>query len=475
MFAVGKFNGGRRKTIAAAVIATFLCVSTSAQTPPVSKKVFTLAEAVDYALAHYPAVRAALSQVTAAHANVGASRTIYLPQANALWQTNRGTRNNIFGQVLPQSIIPALTGPVLPTADNGNVWGSAAGVLIAWEPFDFGYRNATVNVARAGENAASAEAKITRLDVAIAVTEAYFSLLAAEQVTIAAQANVRRREEFAKSVDVLAQNQLRPGADASRAKADLAQARVRLIQAETSRNATRAQFAALLGIAPDELEIAPGPLLGTAFPSNLTDLTMSANPLLIAEKARIAQVQAREIALSKSYFPKFSLQATVSGRGTGAEANGLIDSGATGLWLQRMNWAAGVQVTFPIMQIFSLREQKRVEAANEETERARFDQTTQDISAQVGRARAELDGAHQVAANTPIELTAARDTEQQVHARYQAGLATLVEVSDAQSLLVQAEIDDAIARLTVWRSLAGLAAAQGDLQPFLQLLRGESH
>jgi hypothetical protein len=38
-------------------------------------------------------------------------------------------------------------------------------------------------------------------------------------------------------------------------------------------------------------------------------------------------------------------------------------------------------------------------------------------------------------------------------------------------LLVQAEIDDAIARLSVWRSLAGLAGAQGDLEPFLSLLR----
>jgi hypothetical protein len=46
-----------------------------------------------------------------------------------------------------------------------------------------------------------------------------------------------------------------------------------------------------------------------------------------------------------------------------------------------------------------------------------------------------------------------------------------VEVADAERLLLQAEIEDNLARLTVWRSLLGQALAQGDLQPFLELAR----
>ena len=56
---------------------------------------------------------------------------------------------------------------------------------------------------------------------------------------------------------------------------------------------------------------------------------------------------------------------------------------------------------------------------------------------------------------------------QQANARYQAGLGTIVEVADAQRLLTQAQIDDALARLGVWRALLGVAAADGDIQPFL--------
>ncbi|SPF45295.1 hypothetical protein SBA4_3350015 [Candidatus Sulfopaludibacter sp. SbA4] len=40
-------------------------------------------------------------------------------------------------------------------------------------------------------------------------------------------------------------------------------------------------------------------------------------------------------------------------------------------------------------------------------------------------------------------------------------------MAEAQRLLTQAEIDDALARLGVWRGLLGIAAAAGDLEPFI--------
>ena len=52
---------------------------------------------------------------------------------------------------------------------------------------------------------------------------------------------------------------------------------------------------------------------------------------------------------------------------------------------------------------------------------------------------------------------------QQATARYQAGLGDIDEVAEAQRLLTQAEIDDALARLSVWRGLLGIATAAGDL------------
>jgi outer membrane protein len=91
----------------------------------------------------------------------------------------------------------------------------------------------------------------------------------------------------------------------------------------------------------------------------------------------------------------------------------------------------------------------------------------------VQQAQAQLAGAREVALNTPIELSAAQQSEAQQRARFQAGLATVIDVAAAESVLVQAEADDAVARLNVWRAMAAEAAARGDLTPFLSQLAGQ--
>lgn len=96
-----------------------------------------------------------------------------------------------------------------------------------------------------------------------------------------------------------------------------------------------------------------------------------------------------------------------------------------------------------------------------------YAQTLQVLTGQQQQALAELTGARRVAQNTPTELEASRQSEAQALARFHAGLGTIVDVAEAQSLLVQAEMDDSLARLSIWRALAGLASAQGDLAPFI--------
>ena len=74
-----------------------------------------------------------------------------------------------------------------------------------------------------------------------------------------------------------------------------------------------------------------------------------------------------------------------------------------------------------------------------------------------------MQAARAVAANTPVQLAAAQQSETQARARYQAGLASIVEVADAQNLLAQAEYQDQLARVDVWRALLAEAVARGDL------------
>jgi outer membrane protein TolC len=468
--------GNHRKYWMAGAIAIIALVSlreacAQTQASDLAKRTFTLEQAVDFALRNYPAVRASLERSRAAEAGVGVARTSYWPRTDILWQTNRATDNNITGLLIPNSVTAPITGPVALSPSNQSAWGSAGGLLFSWEPLDFGSRSARIGAARAAQSRAAAEVSLTRLDVSVATVNAFLTLLAAEETVRAAQADVERRETFSKSVHVLVDNQLRAGADASRADAERAHSRVSLARAQQQEAMSRAQLANLLGIADASIEV-QGDGLMSAAPGASSDATsVSKNPAAEAQHARIEESQSLVRALDRSYYPKFYLQSVVMGRGSGVDPNGKFLGGSEGLGPDRVNWAAGVTVTFPVFDIFSIRTKKAVEAANERAEQARYDQTLQDLTGQLRKAQASLDGARKVAENTPIELEAARTTEAQERARYQAGLATLVDVSDAQSFLVQSEIDEALARLAVWQNLASVAAAEGDLRPFFESLR----
>ena len=453
-------------------IALLLAMGTtmSAQSDSQKTKVFTLEEAVEFALKNYPAVRASLERVRAAQVGVGVARTSYLPRTDLLWQSNRATDNNITGLTIPNSVIAPITGPVPLSTSNRSAWGSASGLLFSWEPLDFGYRGARVDAARAAQNRAAAEASLTRLDVSVATVNAYLTLLAAEQTVRAAQADIERRETFSKSVHVLVGNQLRAGADASRADAELARARVNLARAEQQAAISRALLADILGIADQVVEVRESVLVGAPPASGPVAVSVALNPFAQVQHGRVQEEQSLVHALDRSYYPKLYLQSVVMGRGSGVDPTGKFLGGTEGLEPDRGNWAAGLSVTFPVFDIFSIKSKKAVEAANERAEEARYDQALQDLTGQLRKAQASLDGARKVAENTPLELDAARTTETQERARYQAGLATLVDVADSQSFLVQAEIGDALARLAVWQNLASVAAAQGDLGPFLQSL-----
>jgi outer membrane protein TolC len=206
--------------------------------------------------------------------------------------------------------------------------------------------------------------------------------------------------------------------------------------------------------------------------STSTDrVEVARHPEAAAQQAAIEEVKARQTALARSYYPRFHLQAAMYGRGTGVQPDGSTGGAASGLGPNVQNWGMGMTVTFPAFDIAALRARREIEAHRERAESARYDRVVQDLASQIEQAKARLAGARRVAENTPVQLEAARAAEQQASARYRAELGTIVEVAEAQRLLTQAEIDDALARLNVWRALLGVAVAQGDLGPYFQIIR----
>ncbi len=431
----------------------------------------TLDKAVECALSKYPAVRAVIAQAAAATAATDLARTAYLPRLDLVWQTNRATRNNVFGLVFPQPLPLPISGPVLNTNSATSVWGTGTGVLFTWEPFDFGLRKAGVDTARAIVHQANANIEVTRLDVSVTAADAFLTLLASEQAVRVAQASVYRASVLLKTVDVLVKSDLRPGADASRALAELASAKTQLIQAQQREQVSRATLAQVIGMAGAPVAVRGDPFLQLPPSGLLSSTSPAVHPFAAAQAFAIDSVKAREMELNRSYFPRFDFQVATFGRGSGALTNGQVLGGTNGLWPNTFNWAIGMTAKFQVFDFASIRNRREIEKHNEAVENARLEKVIQDLTGERERARAEVDGARHIAEQTPIQLEAAKVAERQVLARYQAGLATLVEVADAQRLLAQAEIEDSLARLRVWRALLGLASSRGDLEPFLAQIR----
>src|SRR4051812_45947015 len=238
---------------------------TPSQTPLPAN--LTLEQALQYAVDHYPTIRAALEQTHASAAGVDVARAAYLPRLDSLWQSNRATANNIFGQVLPQSVIPAMSGPVLPSASADSVWGSAVGALVSWEPFDFGMHDASVRSAEAAVVRAHADEALTRLEVQTTVATAFLAQAAAEQAMSAVEADVQRRDVLARAAHALADNQLRPGAEASRADAERAAAQTRFIQARQGLLLAQTTMTRVLGLNAGTVSLNTADLLAAAPPA----------------------------------------------------------------------------------------------------------------------------------------------------------------------------------------------------------------
>jgi outer membrane protein len=427
----------------------------------------TLNQAVARALEKYPAIGASQAQVAAAAAGIRAARTSYLPRVDALAQANRATRNNVAGLLFPQGL-PTISGPATDQYSAAEVWGSAVGVMVAWEPFDFGLRSANVAVAEAARTRADAATARTRLEVATLAADTFLTLLAAEQTGRASEAGVERSGTFLRVVQSLVQADIRPGVELSRARAEDSAARTQLIQARQAVAVARALLASLLGLEPPEATIAPGHLLELPPAAENAAAAVTGNPAAVEQDTAIREARARLASVERGYYPRFNLLGSVFARGSGAHADGTLGAGSDGLQPDIRNWAVGLTASFPLMDFASLNARRASEAARVQGETSRYQQVVEDLKGRLNASLAASDAARQIAANTPVQLDAAQATHRQAVARYSAGLSTVVDVSDAQRLLTQAEIDDALAKLGVWRALLSVAAAQGDLQPFLQ-------
>lgn len=426
----------------------------------------SISDAVAAASKNYPSIRVSQAQAAAAAAQIQLARTNFLPKVDGIAGINRATRNNTFGLLLPSQVIAPISGPALSSNSLSNVWGSTLGVMVSWEPFDFGLRQSHVDIAEAGRKRADMGVARTQFEIAYLTADTYLTLLAAEQTARVAGATYLRARTIEATVTAVVQADLRPGGDLTRAQAETAMAMNLVIQADQARDIAKATLAQLVG---EIVNAQPGEMLLKAPTIVYDSVQLDQHPTARDQTAAVDEVKAREKSLDRAYYPKFLLQGTSYARGVGAYPGS--GNAVSGLGPNIQNWALGFTVLFPIFDLPSIRAKKEIEVRKEKVEQAKYDLVLRELGGQLERARAALMGAQRLSVNMPIQMKAAREGKEQALARYQAGLSTILEVADAERVLAQTEIDAGLVNLNIWRAILNEAGAVGDLEPFLKLTR----
>jgi outer membrane protein TolC len=425
----------------------------------------TLERAVETALTHHPALQAEAAAEESRRAQVAVGRAGYLPSVDLSLQINGGTGNVLRGGLSYMRGIPSVSGPPTARSFDDASLGSLVGVGASWDAIGLVQKMAQVDAALADQAQAHATLDARRLAIAFAAADQFLDVLARWETVRSARAAVERSRVFDTIVEALTKQELRPGADASRAQAELALAMTQLIRAEQAEAVSRAELARALGLAGSRIEITAGNLLAKTTPPGDSKLK---HPLVVEAEAAERAAVAKKRAVSLQYLPRLDLFAALWVRGSGLTSGTLPPSPGAGIVPDTPNWLTGLVLSWPAVELVTVRARARVEAAQVKVADARKREVLQAVQTQIDQAHQILDAARREAANTPVALKAAQAAEAQATARYRAGLATVVEVAEAQRLLAQAEIDDAVARLGVRRAELLLARAIGDLSPFLE-------
>ena len=331
----------------------------------------------------------------------------------------------------------------------------APGIAVSQLVTDFGRTSSLTQSADLRRKAQGSNGQAVREQILLQVEQAYFQALGGEAALRAARAAVNNRETTLRQVRALAQSSMRSTLDVRFAEVALSQAQLELYQAENLASEAQANLSAALGLDHAEnfaLSDEPLPTALEGDPDARIEEALRRRPELSALILTRDAAQRYARAESRLKLPSVSLLA----------AAGAIPAGDPRL---PDNYsAAGVNITIPLLNggLFSAR---RAEA---EQRAAAADNDVKALSVQVVR---EVRVAW-LKANTAarrLDVTArlvveANEALRLAQTRYDAGLGSIVELSQAQLNQASAEIQNATARYDYLSRRAALDYSTGDLQ-----------
>jgi outer membrane protein TolC len=464
------------KRTARIFIGVFLVIMSACPIQAQTKPIYSLADLVDSANRHLPLLLEKQALVESARAGITEAKHSFLPQANAVEELSAGSANDLTGPYLP---VPGVIHPIGGGIDAANnyqaVTGNMASLYGQYDLVTFGLKDARVATARAYVGLTQADLEKERYLVKWDIARLYFNILSHRYQLAVDEEDVQRYESMYTISRALTGSGVNPGVDSSLARAGLSRTRVRYNENLGELHRLQDQLAYLTGIA------APGIAMDTSssslsgrrysFSGLIGDTVTAVNPLEDYFAKQRQQYDAEELLARKSYLPRVVLGAGGWVRGSSVQYSNNYESAAEGLGYQRMNYLAGVGITYDLFN--GVHRRDRLNVLNQQVNAAGYALRQQQLSLQnqetqaeesIRTARANLD-------ELPAQLRAATDAYDQKLAQYKAGVINLVDLVTAAFELSQAQTGY-IQTLNQWYTASlDKAAATGNLDLFIQTIK----
>ena len=411
----------------------FLALLLTAQ-PLYAAEPLTLDEAIRTAMENHPEVIEARENLHGAEARTGRALANYYPQINFAADWSKG-----------RSFLTAQE-DIRPT----EVY--SAGLYLKQTIYDFGRTSGAVDAARSTRGAADHALTVTRQDLALRARSAFYLLLASEKQVVAVREAVKAREDVYRQAQEFFNQGIRAKIDVARAEAAFFAAKTSLIRVENNREIARIELANAMG----QASLGERPLVEPSPPalSSLPERGSSQQEAL-RNRAELQQLAALKAAASgnlksakSSYLPVLSGTASI-----GYADQEFLPTGNV--------WGVGLNLTVPLFSGFSSVAEVREATATTNAIEARQNNLQLQITKEVESAWLAGNEAAARLASTEKEVAAANESKMLAEGRYQEGVGSIIEVTDAQSQALDARTAGIQAMYDYYTALVRLDRAMG--------------
>jgi outer membrane protein len=367
-------------------------------------------------------------QISVARLTALASEQITREVRSSLWPTATANLTAVDSHANSRITAGGLNNPIIYER-------AAAGVTVSQLITDFGR---TTNLAASANLAAKAEnqnALATKEQILLAVDQSFYGALQAHAVLTVAQQTVSARQTVVDQIEALFKSKLKSQLDFSFANVNLAQAKLLLLDAENNENAELATLSMVLGYpkAQNFRLVEDATAISTP-PGNVDDLislALAMRPEILSLEFQYRSAQKFHSAERDLFFPDI--------RAVGAAGDTPVRNPVLSNWYG----AVGVNVGIPIFNGFLYSARTREASLKEQAAQDRLLDLRNRISRDVRTSWLNANTVYERVAVTQQLLDQSNLALDLAQTRYQLGLGSIVELSQAQLQQTQAQISTA--------------------------------